>query len=78
MGLNGEVAWHLVGPRYSSTGNIKPMKGYQKTDIRASYAIDEQWKLTARVNNVGDKIYEEVSGYSVLGRAWYAGASATF
>jgi vitamin B12 transporter len=78
MSLNVEVAWHLVGPRFSSTGNRKPMQGYQKTDIRANYAINKQWKLTARVNNVGDKTYEEVSGYSVLGRAWYAGVSATF
>jgi vitamin B12 transporter len=78
VGLNVEVAWHLVGPRFSSVGNSKPMQGYQKTDIRASYAINRQWKLTARVDNVGDKTYEEVSGYSVLGRAWYAGVSATF
>lgn len=78
MGLNAELAWHVVGPRYSSTGNVKPMEGYQKTDIRASYAINKQWKLTTRVDNVGDKIYEEVSGYSVLGRAWYAGATASF
>jgi len=78
MGLNAEVAWHVVGPRYSSTGNVKPMKGYQRTDIRASYAINDQWRLISRVDNAGDKIYEEVSGYSVLGRAWYAGVSANF
>ncbi|MFQ5518719.1 MAG: hypothetical protein ACE5E3_01825, partial [Mariprofundus sp.] len=65
-------------PRFSSVGNVKPMQGYQTTDIRASYAFNEQWKLTARVENVGDKTYEEVFGYSVLGRAWYAGVSTTF
>ncbi len=77
-GFNLEVAWHLVGPRFSSAGNVKPMQGYQKTDVRASYAINEQWKLTGRVDNAGDKVYEEISGYSVLGRAWYAGLSTTF
>jgi len=54
------------------------MQGYQKTDIRASYAISKAWKLTARVDNVGNKIYEEVSGFNVLGRAWYGGVSSTF
>jgi len=77
-GVNAEVSWLVVGPRFSSTGNRKPMKGYRKTDVRVSYAINKQWKLTARIDNAGDKIYEEVSGYGVLGRAWYGGVSASF
>jgi len=77
-GLNAEVSWHVVGPRFSSAFNQKAMQGYQKTDIRASYAISKVWKLTARVDNVGNKIYEEVSGFNVLGRAWYGGVSSTF
>ncbi|MBN4077190.1 TonB-dependent receptor [Mariprofundus ferrooxydans] len=77
-GLNAEVTWHVVGPRFSSAFNQKPMQGYQKTDIRASYAINKQWKLTARVDNVGNKSYEEVSGFGVLGRAWYGGVSSRF
>jgi len=35
-GLNLEVAWHVVGPRFSTSGNVNPMQGYQKTEIRAS------------------------------------------
>lgn len=78
MGLTLEVELDIVGPRFSSPFNQKPMQGYTKTDIRANYAINKQWKLTARVDNAGDKIYEEVSGYGVLGRAWYGGVSASF
>jgi len=77
-GLNTEVSWMVVGPRFSSTGNRKPMKGYRKTDVRVSYAINKQWKLTGRVDNLNNKTYEEVSGYGVLGRAWYGGVSASF
>jgi len=77
-GLNAEVSWLAVGPRFSSTGNRKPMKGYRKTDIRVSYAINKQWKLTGRVDNISNKTYEEVSGYGVLGRAWYGGVNASF
>ncbi|MDQ6955799.1 MAG: TonB-dependent receptor, partial [Mariprofundaceae bacterium] len=78
LDLNTEVTWYLVGPRFSSTGNKKYMQGYQKTDVRLNYAVNKQWKLTARVDNLEDKKYEEVSGYGVLGRAWYAGVSAVF
>lgn len=78
MGLTVEAELDIVGPRFSSPFNQKPMKGYTKTDIRASYAINKQWKITARVDNAGDKTYEEVSGYGVLGRAWYGGVSASF
>jgi len=77
-GLDVALAWQIVGPRFSTTGNAKPMAGYSKGDIRASYAINSEWKLTARVDNLNNKKYEEVSGYGVLGRAWYAGASASF
>jgi len=77
-GLDVALAWQIVGSRFSTTGNAKPMAGYTKGDIRTSYAINPQWKLTARVDNLTNKQYEEVSGYGVLGRAWYAGASASF
>jgi len=77
-GLDAMVDWHVVGPRFSEAGNVKPMKGYQKTDVRLSYAINPQWKLSGRVENAGNKTYEEVSGYSVPGRSWYASVSAVF
>jgi len=77
-GLNIEAQTDIVGPRFSTTGNAKPMRGYHKTDIRLAYAVDRTWKIRARVENLENKKYEEVSGYGVLGQAWYAGVSATF
>jgi len=77
-GLNVEVQQDIVGPRFSSAFNQKLMQGYQKTDIRARYAINDQWMLNARVENAGNKVYEEVKGYGVFGRAWYAGVSTSF
>jgi len=77
-GLHVELAESLVGPRFSAAKNKKPMQGYHKADVRLNYAINKQWELTARVDNLENKKYEEVSGYGVLGRAWYAGVSAVF
>jgi len=54
------------------------MKAYKKIDMRMNYPINKQWKFTARVENAGNVRYEEVSGYGVLGRAWYGGLSSDF
>jgi len=77
-GIDMVVAWHLVGPRFSSAGQQKYMQGYQTTDVRLQYALGEHWKLVARVNNVANKKYEEVASYGVLGRAWYGGLNTDF
>jgi vitamin B12 transporter len=77
-GFHAELAESIVGPRFSSAGNAKYMKGYHKGDLRLSYTLNKQWKLTGRVDNIENKKYEEVSGYGVLGRAGYAGVSTTF
>ena len=77
-GLNLEVQHDIVGPRFSKAFNQKLMQGYGKTDIRARYALGKQVALLARVENVGNKSYEEVKGFGVPGRSWYAGVSADF
>lgn len=77
-GLHAEAQVDVVGPRFSTTGNLKPMAGYHKSDLRLAYTINDMWKIKGRIENVEDKTYEEVSGYGVLGRAWYAGVGATF
>ncbi len=75
MGVNAEVQLDVVGPRFSAAGNKKPMRGYHKTDIRVSYQLNPVWTIHARVDNLENKKYEEVSGYSVLGQAFYGGVS---
>ncbi len=77
-GVHAEAQVDVVGPRFSTTGNLEPMVGYHKSDLRLSYAINDMWKVNGRVENIENKMYEEVFGYGVPGRAWYAGVSATF
>ena len=78
MGFSAEAQTDIAGPRFSGTGNTSRMHGYHKTDLRLAYAVSRHWKLRARVENVEGKIYEEVSGYGVLGRTFYGGVSAVF
>lgn len=76
--LNLEGNMTIVGPRFSSPNNTAYLASYRKTDLRARLHVNEIWELTARVNNVEDKKYEEAAGYGVAGRVWYAGLGATF
>jgi len=75
-GVDAEVQVDIVGPRFSSSFNQKPMQGYHKTDIRLSYKVNKIWTVHARVDNLENKKYEEVAGYGVLGQAFYGGVSA--
>lgn len=76
LNLEGNLA--IVGPRFSNPNNAAYLTSYRKTDLRARLHLNETWELTARVNNVEDKKYEEATGYGVAGRVWYAGLGATF
>lgn len=76
LALEGNLA--IVGVRFSEPNNVSRLAGYRKTDLRARYRLNPVWELTARVDNVENKSYEEVAGYGVPGRVWYAGAGASF
>ncbi len=77
-GLHAELQTALVGKRYDDAKNTKVLDAYRKTDLRLSYAFNQDWKLKVRVENLNDAIYEEVAGYGVAGRSTYTGISATF
>lgn len=77
-GFDAEVQWYVVGPRFSDTGNRSGMKGYQRTDIRLAYRVNDMVKLHLRGENITDELYEEIAGYGVAGRTFYTGVSLTF
>jgi len=77
-GLHAEVQYQVVGKRFSDGANTQTLDAYNKTDLRMSYTINDAWKAKFRVENLQDRVYEEVSGYAVAGRSTYAGVNATF
>lgn len=58
----------------------KPVKlgGYALWRASGSYAVTERLTLTARVDNLFDKRYEQVEGYGALGIAGYGGVTLSF
>ncbi len=53
------------------TFDIIEVPGYAILNLVATYPLSGQWLLTARVENLTDKVYENVSGYNTSARAAY-------
>ena len=51
---------------------------YWTAELAASYALTENLAVTARVNNLFDKSYEDPVGFLQPGRAFYAGLKVNF
>ena len=63
--LGGEVI--ASGPRFDDMQNTARMGGYALTNLTASYRLDKDVSLFARINNVFDKQYELVRYYGTSG-----------
>ncbi len=57
--------------RYDNTANTIYLPGFGTLDAHVDYALNKAWSLQARVNNLGDKVYQTVNGYNQQGRAAY-------
>ena len=69
--LAGE--WVFSGERYADAGNTRKMGGYGLLNLTASRALDKDWSLQARVNNLFDKSYELAQGYGTPGVSVFVG-----
>lgn len=65
-----------VGKRFD-VGAI-PMDDYTVVDLSGTYALYEKVVLFARVENLLDREYEEVTGYGTAGFSGYGGVKVTF
>ncbi len=56
--------------RADDVGGVK-LGSYALLNLRASYAVNAQWRIGARVENLGDKNYQLAYGYNTPGRSGY-------
>ncbi len=54
------------------------MAPYGKADIRASYKVNDQLSIFARMENITDARYQEIRDYGTAGRSYYAGMQVTW
>lgn len=57
--------------RYDNTANTIYLGGFGTLDTHVDYALTKDWSLQARINNLGDKVYQTANGYNQQGRAAY-------
>lgn len=57
--------------RYDNDANTIELSGYTTLDLHVDYALNPDWSVQARLNNLGDKVYQTADGYNQQGRAGY-------
>jgi len=68
----------FASERFSGARETSRLAPYARLDVRAEYRFNETWKAHARVENVTNARYEEVSTFGTTGRAAYAGLTASW
>lgn len=67
--LGGEAQFY--SQRQIDVANTQQLPGYSLFNLYAEYAIDKQWSVLARLNNVFDKDYQPAKGYASAGRNFF-------
>ena len=63
----------VSGERFDDAANLRRLGGYGLLNLYATWRLDADWSLLARVNNAVDKRYELARAYGTGGRSWFAG-----
>lgn len=69
--LGAEV--QLVAHRFNDAGNTQRLGGYGLLNLSASRPLGQDWRVIARIDNLGDKAYQTTRGYATAGRTLYLG-----
>jgi vitamin B12 transporter len=74
--LGGEVQFSDARPD-NHLVNFTPvtLAGYQLFNLGAAYAVDKNWSLTLRGDNLTNRSYALLHGYNTLGRTLMAGVA---
>lgn len=60
-----------TGARYDDAANTRELASYATLDLYADYALNKDWSVQAKVNNVANRQYETAYGYNQAGRTVY-------
>lgn len=61
------------GPRFNDAANLVNMGGYTLLNAYYDRPIDKQWTMFARLDNLGNRLYETVQFFNVPGRSLFLG-----
>ena len=60
-----------AGNSFDDAANTRELAGRTTADLYVDYAVNNEWKLQTKLNNVTNKQYETIYGYNQPGRAVY-------
>ena len=78
FGLTTGAAVRWSGKSYDNAANTTRLDDYTLVDLRAEYAVTEQFRFFGRVENLFDESYMTAYRYGTLGRTFYAGFRGRF
>lgn len=55
------------GQRFNDPANKESLAGYALTNLSASWQVNKDWAVQARINNLFDREYEQVKDYGTAG-----------
>lgn len=67
-----------VGQSYDDAANHVQLKAYSVFDMGITYSLTQGTRLTAKVENIGDKQYQSAKGYAQNGRRLWLGINKNF
>lgn len=67
-----------IGPRTDSGDTHKQTGRYFLAHLSTQYSLNKNWTIEGKIKNIFDKNYQEVDGYTTLGRSFYVGFKASF
>lgn len=71
--LKASVESIFSGARFNDGGELTRLGGYGVVNLQASYALNGDWSVFARWNNVAGKKYELAQGYATAGSNAFVG-----
>lgn len=66
-----------VGQRFDKANQVGALGGYTVLNVDALYRLNPQWRVLARIDNVGDKKYENAQTYGTAPRTAIIGVRWT-
>ena len=60
-----------AGQSFDDTANSRPLGGRTTADMSVDYAVNAEWKVQTKLNNLTNRQYETIYGYNQPGRAVY-------
>lgn len=78
-GGRAELEWQHQGSYYTDPENRHRYEGHDLINLRTAWQLNEQWRLMARVTNLGDIDYAERADYSgFAGDRYFPGEPRSF